>query len=76
MLISHRLSAYVDDEELERTAGMLEIESKKCDERSEHYLSAVFHGAASALKTLGSRNLKEPKDFLAVFEHVAFDEEC
>lgn len=75
MLINHRRSAYINDEELERTAGALKIESEKCDERNQHYLSAVFHGASSALRTLNAHDLKEAKDFLVVFENIAFDED-
>lgn len=63
MLINHRQSAYVDNEELERAAGMLEIRAKTAEHNVESYAAA-----AMALRILQTQDLKEAKDFVLLFE--------
>lgn len=65
MLISHRQSAYVDNGELERAAGMLEIRAKTLDHDQDLYAAAAF-----ALRILQTSDLTKAEDFLRVFEHT------
>ena len=74
MLISHRRNAYLDEDELERAAGMMRIRCGDMgtftpDERS------VCFGAACALKVLGSCDLKTMSDFAVVFDRMAGGED-
>ncbi len=65
MLINHRKSAYIDNEELERAAGLMAIEAKKEDE--SEYWKAVCDGACNALRTLQLHDIKTAEDFAKVF---------
>lgn len=71
MLISHRQSAYVDNDELERAAGMLEIEA-----RLRGGTGAVLaRGAALALRVLQGYDLKTAEDLRTVILRHMEDEE-
>lgn len=63
MLISHRQGAYVDNEELERAAGMLEIRAKTCENDVEAYAAAAL-----ALRILQLQDLKDAKGLVLLFE--------
>lgn len=65
MLISHRSTAYLDNEELERAAGLMAIEAKK--DGSSEYWKAVCDGACNALRTLQLHDIKTAEDFAKVF---------
>lgn len=65
MLISHRSTAYLDNGELERAAGLMAIESKK--DGNSKYWSAVCDGACAALRTLQLHDIKTAEDFAKVF---------
>lgn len=65
MLINHRKSAYIDNEELERAAGLMAIEAKK--EGESEYWKAVCEGACNALRTLQLHDIKTAEDFAKVF---------
>ena len=71
MLISHRTSAYVDNGELERAAGMLAIGAK--ENRNENpYWSAVCEGACNALRALQLHDIKTAEDFMTVFDTAMY----
>lgn len=66
MLISHRKSAYVDDEELERARGLLQqrVGSETCSVIEQ----AQYEGAALALFILlREPGIKTAQDFELVF---------
>lgn len=63
MLISHRQSAYVDNEELERAAGMMEIKAQSAKADGELYAAG-----AAVLRILQRQDLREAKDLVLVFE--------
>lgn len=63
MLISHRQSAYVDNEELERAAGMMEIKAQTAGVDAELYAAG-----AAVLRILQRQDLREAKDLVLVFE--------
>lgn len=69
MLISHRRSAYVDDDELERAAGMFEIAA----EGAAGEEAAAYRGAACALRVLNGYDVKTCGDLMTVFRRAAFD---
>ena len=69
VLISHRQSAYLDNEELERTAGLLEIKAQTAERGRDAY-----GVAALALRILQRQDLREASDFLVTFERLALDE--
>lgn len=71
MLISHRRSAYVDDDELERAAGMFEIAAEGEGNRID---KSYYEGAACALRILNAHDVKTCDDLMVVFRRVAFDE--
>lgn len=68
-LISHRRSAYIDDDELERAAGMFEIEAEQADEPQRGY----YAGAACALRLLNAHDFKTCADLMVAFRRSAFD---
>lgn len=70
MLISHRRSAYIDNEELERAAGAFEIEAKQTD--PEHVYQ-FFLGASCVLRLLQSEDYRDHKDLLRAFKTVSDD---
>lgn len=70
MLISHRRSAYMDDDEMERAAGMFEIAAE--GERNVVDRS-YYEGAACVLRTLNAHDIKTCGDLMTVFRRVAFD---
>ena len=70
MLISHRSTAYMDNEELERAAGLMAIEAKK-DGGSE-YWKAVCDGACNALRVLQLHDIKTAEDFMTVFDTAMY----
>lgn len=71
-LISHRRSAYVDDDELERAAGMLEIREFEEDEAGRPLRSFAYGGAACALRALNGHEIGSAEDFMTVFERSMF----
>lgn len=71
MLISHRQSAYVDNDELERAAGMLEIEAQSRGGAG----AALAKGAALALRVLQGYDLKTAEDLRTVILRYMEDEE-
>ncbi|TNU89012.1 hypothetical protein FIC87_12495 [Eggerthella lenta] len=68
--MSHRRSAYVDDDELERAAGMFEIAAEGED---ESVARCFYEGAACALRILNAYDIKTCDDLMTVFRRVAFD---
>lgn len=70
MLISHRSTAYLDNEELERAAGLMAIEAKKKGE--SEYWKAVCDGACNALRTLQLHDIKTAEDFMTVFDTAMY----
>lgn len=71
MLVSHRRSAYVDDDELERAAGMFEIAA----ENEENTIDRSYYaGAAVVLRALNGHDIKTCDDLMIVFRRVAFDQ--
>lgn len=70
MLISHRRSAYVDDDELERAAGMFEIAAK---DEGDWEARACYAGAAAVLRALNGHDVKTCGDLMTVFRRAAFD---
>ena len=68
-LISHRRSAYVDDDELERAAGMFEIEA----EQAEGVQRGYYEGAACALRLLNAHDFRSCADLMVAFHRSAFD---
>lgn len=65
MLISHRQSAYLDNEELERAAGLMEIQAQADTEHGELYAAG-----AAVLRILQNNNLKEGRDLVLIFERI------
>lgn len=69
-LINHRRSAYIDDDELERAAGMFEIAAEEAGgEASAPY----YAGAACALRLLNGHDFKTCADLMVAFRRSAFD---
>ena len=70
MLISHRRSAYIDDDELERSAGMFEIAAE-----SEHNTidRSYYAGAACVLRAMNAHDVKTCSDLMTIFRRTAFD---
>lgn len=68
-LISHRRSAYIDDDELERAAGMFEIEAESAEEPQSSY----YAGAACALRLLNAYDFRTCADLMVAFRRSAFD---
>lgn len=66
MLISHRSTAYIDTEELERAAGLLEIDSK--NEKFPEYWRDALQGGAAALRILQLNDIKSAYDFKRAFD--------
>ena len=71
MLISHRRSAYIDDDELERAAGMFEIAAEAEESPIER---SYYEGAAVALRVLNGHDVKTCDDLMTIFRRVAFDQ--
>lgn len=71
MLVSHRRSAYVDDDELERAAGMFEIAAEN---EANAIDRSYYEGAAVVLRALNGRDIKTCGDLMTVFRRAAFDE--
>lgn len=69
MLISHRQSAYVDNEELERAAGSLEIRGRTCEDADE---AALWLAGAAALRVLQAYDLRDARDFERAFDAKVF----
>lgn len=69
-LINHRRSAYVDDDEMERAAGLFEITAE--DER-DATRRCYYAGAACALRLLNGHDFKTCNDLLVAFNRAAFD---
>lgn len=65
MLISHRSSAYLDNEELERAAGLMEIRSQ-----GETEIGELYAAGAVVLRILQNNNLREAKDLVLLFERT------
>ena len=68
MLISHRRSAYIDNEELERAAGAFEIEAKQANPEHIYYF---FLGAACVLRLLQDGDYRDYNDLLKSFKTVS-----
>ena len=68
-LINHRRSAYIDDDELERAAGMFEIEAEVAEEPQRGY----YEGAACVLRMLNAHDFKTCADLMVAFRRSAFD---
>lgn len=71
MLVSHRRSAYVDDDELERAAGMLEIAAEA---EEDLVVRCYYEGAACALRLINAHDIKTCGDLMVVFRRAAFDQ--
>lgn len=69
MLISHRRSAYVDDDELERAAGMMKIRAETCGDPTDALLWCT---ASSVLRILCCTDLRSCDELVGLFESVAF----
>ena len=69
-LISHRRSAYIDDDELERAAGMFEIAA---EEASDDPTAPYYAGAACVLRLLNEYDFKTRADLMVAFRRSAFD---
>lgn len=70
MLISHRRSAYMDDDELERAAGMFEIAAESEDNTIDR---SYYAGAACVLRAMNAHDVKTCSDLMTIFERSAFD---
>lgn len=68
-LISHRRSAYIDDDELERAAGMFEIEAESAKDPDCYW----YEGAACILRLLNAHDFKTCADLMVAFRRSAFD---
>lgn len=71
MLISHRRSAYMDDDELERAAGMFEIAA---EEEGDAVARSYYEGAACALRALNGHDVRACGDLMVIFRRAAFDQ--
>lgn len=71
MLVSHRRSAYVDDDELERAAGMFEIAAEN---EANAIDRSCYGGAAAVLRALNGHDIKTCDDLMTVFKRIAFDQ--
>ena len=69
-LISHRSTAYLDNEELERAAGLMEIEAKSED--VPQFWRDLCAGAACALRILHDHDLRTAEDFKRVFDGATY----
>lgn len=69
-LINHRRSAYIDDDELERAAGMFEIAA---EESADDSTAPYYAGAACALRLLNAHDFKTCADLMVAFRRSAFD---
>lgn len=69
-LISHRRSAYIDDDELERAAGMFEIAAEEAGGDST---APYYAGAACALRLLNAHDFRTCADLMVAFRRSAFD---
>lgn len=67
MLINHRQSAYVDNDELERAAGMMEIRAHELENEEPHEAGLWMAGAA-ALRLMQRHDLREARDLVVLFE--------
>ena len=73
-LISHRHSAYVDTDDLERAAGLIEQQiNAETDIISNDETYFRYQGAAITLRLLCDYDFREPKDFMVVFARVMKD---
>lgn len=71
-LISHRRSAYVDDDELERAAGMMEIREFEEDEVGRGLRAFAYGGGACALRILHEYEPNSAEEFAMLFEKAMF----
>ena len=69
-LISHRRSAYIDDDELERASGMFEIAA---EESSDDPSAPYYAGAACVLRLLNAHDFRTCADLMVAFRRSAFD---
>lgn len=67
MLISHRRSAYMDADEVERAAGMCEINAKGAADATEAHL---WQGAAFALRILHTQDISDAKAMALVLDRA------
>lgn len=72
MLISHKDSAYVDNDELERAAGMLEQHVNSMKLGSHETL--MCRGAAIALRLMHRNSFRHAEDLLVVFQRCIKEE--
>lgn len=63
MLISHRQSAYVDNDGMELAAGMAEIRAKEAVTGAEHF---AWAGVACALRAIQRNDVKDAEDLLTI----------
>lgn len=70
MLISHRRSAYIDDDELERAAGMFEIAAESEQNTVDR---SYYAGAACTLRAMNAHDVKTCDDLMVIFRRMAFD---
>jgi hypothetical protein len=68
VLITHRNSAYVDNDELERAAGALEIHA--ADSTTPLTMAVACCAGACALRVLQTNDVKDFQEFLRVFSAV------
>lgn len=66
MLINHRQSAYLDNDELELAAGCFEVRAKCARPEDEE----LFQGAAVVLRILQKRDIKTADELICVFLSV------
>lgn len=69
-LINHRRSAYIDDDELERAAGMFEIAAEEAGDDST---APYYAGAACVLRLLNAHDFRTCADLMVAFRRSAFD---
>lgn len=71
MLINHRRSAYIDDDELERAAGAFEIAAESEENSIDR---SYYEGAACVLRVLNAHDVKTCDDLMTIFRRIAFDQ--
>ena len=70
MLISHRRNAYIDDDELERAAGLFEIAAESEQNTIDR---SYYAGAASVLRAMNVHDVKTCGDLMTIFRRIVFD---
>ena len=71
MLISHRRSAYMDDDEIERVAGLFEIQRDKTENAIDR---TAWDAASKVLRILNGHDIKTGDDLMVIFKRYEFGE--